>query len=128
VWQLLDADKVDRAHLAQALGNLLGVDDESGRVVCKPGFNRLNSRHKLVACFLGRKAAILLGRSEVEEVAPKDIPGETGLPKGTVYPKLKELREARLVSQTASGDYYISPHQVMKAIEDLQKGGVQWKT
>jgi len=55
----------------------------------------------------------------VEEVAPKDIPGETGLPKGTVGPKLKDLREARLVSQTASGDYYISPHQVMKAIEDL---------
>lgn len=119
---LLDADEVDRARLAGALQDLLGVDTKTGRVVPKPGYARLTTRQKIVAYLLGRKVAHLLGKSGSESAASKEIHEETGLPKGTVAPKLRELSEGRLVSQTESSEYYIGPHQIAAAIDDLRKG------
>jgi len=119
---LLDAAEVDRARLARALRDILGVDTESGCVVPKPGFSNLSTRNRVLAYLLGKKAAMLLGKAESEAVSPKDIPGETGMPSGTVYPKLKELREARLVSQTESSAYYVASHQILKALGELEKG------
>lgn len=119
---LLDASEVDRAQLATALGDILGIDTSSGRVVLKPGFNRLSARHKVLAYLLGRKVAMLLGKADSEEVAPKDISRETGIPSGTVHPKLKELREAHLVSQTDSSEYYVAPHQMLQALDALGEG------
>jgi DNA-binding transcriptional ArsR family regulator len=119
---LLDASEVDRARLATALSDILGIDTTSGRVVLKPGFNRLSARNKLLAFLLGRKVAMLLGKAGSEEVAPKDISRETGIPSGTVNPKLKELREAHLVSQTNSSEYYVAPHQMLQALDELEEG------
>jgi len=119
---LLDAAEVDRATLAQALGGILGVDTESGRVVLKPGFNDLDTRRKVLAFLLGMKAASLLGKVETEAVTNKDIIQQTGMPTGTVNPKLKELRDRRLVSQSATGLHYVAPHQVTAAIEHLHGG------
>lgn len=120
---LLDADDVDRAQLAQGLKGILGVDNNSGRVVLKPGFNDLDTRKKVLAFLLGAKAAFLLGKAETEVVAPKDITKQTGLPTGTVNPKLKELREQRLVSRTDVGGYHVAPHQVTRGLE-VVRGGV----
>lgn len=119
---LLDADEVDRARLAAALQDILGIDTKTGRVVPKPGYTRLTTRQKVIAYLLGKKVAYLLGKSDSETAAAKEIPLETGLPKGTVGPKLKELSEARLVSQTDSSEYYVGPHQVGLALDDLKKG------
>jgi hypothetical protein len=101
---LLDASKVDRARLARALNDILGIDAESGRVVLMPGFGRLSTRNKVLAYLLGRKAAMLLGRIAEEVVDSKDVPRETGVPSGTVYPDLKTLHQANLISQMASGE------------------------
>ncbi len=118
---LLDAQEIDRASLARALHDFVGIDKVTGKVVLKPGFNKLNSRQKILAYLLGKKVAKLLGRNDSEVVAPKDIPTETGIPKGTVHPKLRELLESRVVSQTKEGEYYIESHQIMKSISDLER-------
>jgi len=122
---LLDADEVDRAQLAKALKNYLGIDSKTGRVVLKPGFKTLSTRNRVLTYLLGYKVSTLLGLIDSEEVAPKDIPNETGLPKGTVYPKLKELKEDRLISQSDSSKYYVAPHQILTAIEVLNKEGIK---
>ena len=119
---LLNAAEVDRARLSSALSDILGVDTESGRVVIKPGFSRLSARNKLLAYLLGRKAAVLLGKADIEAVAPKDIQQETGMPTGTVNPKLRELLQDRLVSSTKSSEYYVAPPQLNQAIAELEKG------
>lgn len=119
---LLDAAEVDRTTLAQALGGILGVDTETGRVVLKPGFNELDTRRKVLAFLLGMKAASLLGKTENEAVTNKDVIQQTGMPSGTVNPKLKELRDRRLVSQSTTGLHYVAPHQVTAAIEHLLGG------
>ena len=120
---LLNAAEVDRARLASALGESLGIDTESGRVVLKPGFSTLNSREKVLAYLLGKKAAWLLGKLETEAMTPKAISTETGMPSGTVNPKLKELRECHLVSQTDSGSYYVAPYQLLEALDALEEVG-----
>ena len=119
---LLNAQEVDRARLAGALRGILGVDTESGRLVLKPGFTTLNTRQKILAYLLGRKAAHLLGKLENEAATFKTIQAETGMPAGTVGPKSRELYDDHKISQTAGKEYYVDHHQVLAAIEELGKG------
>jgi len=118
---LLDVSEVNRTRLASTLRDILGIDTESGQVVLKPGFSELTTRLKVLAYLLGRKAAALLGKADIEAAAPRDISQETGMPSGTVNPKLRELRDSHLVSQTESGQYYVAPHQFLQAIDELEK-------
>lgn len=117
---LLDADEVDRTQLAQALGGLVGIDNKTGRVVLKPGFNSLDTRKKVLAFLMGTKVANLLGKSVAEVVSPIDLSRGTGMPRGTVNPKLSQLHDERLISKTKTGAYYLESHQVPKAAEELR--------
>lgn len=119
---LLDADEVDRAALARALAGVLGVDKKSGRIVLQPGFATLDTRRRALAYLLGAKVATLLGLRESEVVAPKELQGATGMPQGTVNPKLSQLNEQRLASKTKAGAYFVAGHQIPMAIEELSKG------
>ena len=119
---LLDAAEVDRARLSRALSDILGIDAESGRVVLKAGFRPLDARSKLLAYLLGRKVGVLLGKADIEGAAPKDISRDTGMPSGTVHPKLRELSEDRLVSRTEASEYYVAPPQILPAIDELERG------
>ena len=117
---LLDAEEVDRSRVTAALRDFVGIDKTSSRVVPKPRFSRLSARQKLLVSLLGTKAAALLGRAEAEGIQPKEMAAITGLPKGTVHPTLKELREKRLVSQDEEGAYFVAPAQLADALEELE--------
>jgi DNA-binding transcriptional ArsR family regulator len=117
---LLDSDEVDRTRLADTLKDILGVDAKTGKIVLKPGYHSLKTRHKVLAYLLGMKVAVLLGKAISEPVLPKDIQDGTGLPKGTVNPKLVELKEAKLVTQDKAGKYYVAHHQIAIAIDDMK--------
>jgi hypothetical protein len=118
---LLDADEVDRAQLAQALKGILGVDKKTGRVVLKPGFNELDTKHRVLAFLLGAKVAHLLGVAETETVLPKDLEKQTGMPHGTVAPKLSQLLDDKLIAKTPQGGYHVAAHQVGRAADDLRR-------
>jgi len=118
---LLDAVEVDRERLARVLRNILGIDTKSGQVVLKSGFSQLSARNKVLAYLMGKKAAVLLGKTEIEEVSPIDIVQNTGIPSGTVNPKLRELKTIHLVSQTDASQYYIASHQMLQALAELDK-------
>ena len=122
---LLDAAEVDRARLADALREVLGIDGTSGKIVPKPGYNSLKTRQKVLSYLLGMKVAVLVKKVTDELVLPKDIQEATGLPQGTVNPKLKELKEAKLVTRDKAGKYYVAQHQLSAALEDMKKGGQQ---
>lgn len=118
---LLDATEVDKARLAKTLKDLLGVDSKTGLVVLKPGFSKLAARQKIIAYLLGRKASSLLGLGVAETVAAKEIPDQTGLPEGTVRPRLRELLDARYISQSEKSEYYIAQHQINMAIQQIER-------
>ncbi len=117
---LLNAQDIDRASLARVLQDFLGIDKTSGKVILKPGFNKLSSRQKVLAYLLGKKVAKLLGKIDNELTSPKDIPDETGIPKGTVNPKLRELFESHLVKQSKEGEYYIDSYQILGCVNELE--------
>ena len=117
---LLDAEEIDRASLARVLHAYLGIDNNNGKIIQKASFNKLSARQKVLAYLLGKKVAKLLGKVEIELISPKDIQAETGIPKGTVNPKLRELVDNCLVSQTKEGEYYIESHQILDCVALLE--------
>jgi hypothetical protein len=117
---LLDSVQVDRTRLAKALKDLLGIDMNTGAIVPKPGFGKLGAREKLVAFLLGVKASSLLRTGDPESVPAKNIPQQLGLPEGTVRPRLRELLEQRVISQSETGEYYIASHQIYGAIQQIE--------
>jgi len=117
---LLDAEEIDRASLARVLHDYVGVDSKTGKIIQKASFNKLSARQKLIAYLLGKKVAKILGKVDIELTSPKDIQNETGIPKGTVNPKLRELVDGRLVSQTKEGEYYIESHQILNCVALLE--------
>jgi hypothetical protein len=119
---LLDAKEVDRARLAQGLAGVLGIDKETGRIVLKPVYNDFDATRKVVGYLLGALAAFLLGKRESESVPPLEMQQQTGMPKGTVNPKLSQLAQQRMVSKTTAGAYYIAPHQIEEAIGVVRGG------
>lgn len=121
---LLDATEVDRTRLSRALREILGIDTDSGRIVLKPGFVRLNTRKKVLAYLLGKKAAFLLGKTDSEATAPKDVSVETGMPSGTVNPKLRELLEDHIISRTEQSEYYVAAAQFLQAIDELEQEAI----
>lgn len=118
---LLDAQQIDRALLADALIDILGIDKSSGQIVPKPGFNNLKAKKKVLAFLIGKKAAKLIGVTESESVPSIQLTTEVGIPDGTVRPKLRELLKERVISQDNSSDeYYIADFQIPIAISVLE--------
>jgi DNA-binding transcriptional ArsR family regulator len=116
---LLDAGEVDRGVLAAALSERIGIDSKSGRIVMLPGYSSLNARQKVLVILLAAKAASLLGVRDSEFMATQEVISISGLPQGTVRPKLKELREAGLVSQGTDRAYYVPSALLRRAVDQL---------
>jgi len=120
---LVSGAELDRQLVAGVLKPVLGIDKDSLRV--RPGerWNDLSARAKILAFLLGRKAMIALGLSIPQEaVAPLQIIAETGIPKGTVAPKLKVLYESRpqLVDRDAQSRYWV-PDWAVNNVCDIIK-------
>jgi hypothetical protein len=116
---LLDAGEVDRGVLATALSDRIGIDSKSGRIVILPGYSPLNTRQKVLVILLAAKAASLLGIRDSEFMGTQEVIGTSGLPQGTVRPKLKELREAGLAAQGTDRAYYVPSARLRRAVEQL---------
>ena len=81
----------------------------------------MNSRSKLLAFLLGKKAAMLLKKTDRETVAPREVVERTGMPAGTVNPKLRELLSEDLMSQKDSGGCYVVCHQLSDVLRVLKE-------
>lgn len=115
---VVDAVELDRQRIANALKGVLVIHN-GGQVVPRENFNQLDARQKVLAFLLGRKAAVLVEEADEEATTPTELAEESGMPEGTVKPKLRELHSDRLVSQDVDGRYYLSPVQVGTAISRL---------
>jgi len=118
---ILDATEADRATIAEVLGDRIGIDRSSGRVVLLPGYSPLSARSKVLLVLLASKAAHLLGLREGELVRTQEVVLVSGLPAGTVAPKLKELREDHLVAQGADRAYYVPNALLQRVTEQLRR-------
>ncbi len=118
---LVDAAEIDKTTLAEALQGVISIDSKTGRLVLTPEFEKLDARKKVLMYFLGQKAAYLLQKVDSEYLQPKDIVNSTGIPRGTVAPKVKDLKDSRLISHDESMGYFVSSHQFRAAIKALEE-------
>lgn len=80
----------------------------------------MNARPKVLAVLLAAKAAHLLGVRDSELMPTQEVVATSGLPRGTVAPKLKELRESLLVAQSADRAYYVPNALLQRVVQELQ--------
>ena len=120
---LVDAVKVDRQAIADALKERVAIDPNSGRLLLLRGYQGLESRRKVLCILLARKAAVLLEVSDSEVLANKEIMQLSGLAAGTAAPAVRGLKELRLVDQDENRSYFVPNPRLLDAIEFLTAGG-----
>jgi len=115
---VVDSVEIDRQRIADALRGVVAID-KSGQVLPGTGFQRLDASQKILAFLLGRKVAVLLDMTEEEAIGPTELAKSAGMAPGTVGPTIRRIHTARLITQDVDSRYYLSPHQVGTAIEQL---------
>jgi hypothetical protein len=113
----VSADEVDRERIATVLRDRLAIDRDSAEPVILPGYAALDSKAKMLALLLVRKARVLLGLPGDEAVSPSEAARLTGVPSGTVRRMLPELVGLHMASQPDGGGYLLSNAQVPLAVD-----------
>ncbi len=103
---LVDAQQIARDDLADVLAPYIGLT-KSGEVVLTEDAAALSAANRVIAVLLSLWAAHLLELRPTPGATPSDLVTLSGLPAGTVRPKLSELSRQRLVAK--DGHQYVIP-------------------
>jgi hypothetical protein len=108
---IVDEEAVARQVLADVLAPYVGIA-RSGDLVLTDAAARLTTADRLLAVLLATQAAHLLGVRSQAGATPTGLVALSGLPAGTVRPKLSELAKRRLVVK--EGPNYVVPLPVIR--------------
>lgn len=121
---LVSGAELDRQLVVGVLKPVVGIDPKARRVRPAARWKDLSARGKILAYLLARKAMKALELPiDAEAAPPLQIIGETGIPKGTVYPQLKGVYEARpqLVDRDSQSRYWIPDWAVEDACDVIRR-------
>lgn len=116
-------EEVDPEDLYNLLNPYIKINEENKSIIFLDTAHEAPLKDKIILFLLGKKVLFLVGLVESEKIPPKTIIEETGLPKGSVLPTLKQLKEPKggsLVSSDSSG-YFINNYQFSKIKGKLNK-------
>lgn len=111
-----DDNDVNAEELFTLLEPFITINKASKKIVFLDKGHLQPLKNKIVLFLLAKKALFLLGEIESDKIKPREIIQETGLPRGSVLPTLKILKEAKggsFISSEGEG-YYISSYQISK--------------
>jgi hypothetical protein len=103
---LVDEETIAREELAELLAPYVGIT-KAGGLVLTDNVTSLKAADRLIAVLLGAWAANLLGLRPRAGATPGELVALSGLPAGTVRPKLSELTKRCLVAK--QGSEYVVP-------------------
>jgi hypothetical protein len=120
---LIDREQVNEELLREVLLPYIGIDADRKEIVPKQQWNSLNADRKVLIYLLARKAMVVLPtvQLEIEGALPKDIEDSTGIPGGTLRPKLRNLKRLGLLTQDREGRYYVPSHALSQMNELLKE-------
>ncbi len=108
-----------RELLAELLKPHVRIDPDTGKVFFVPYPPRLNTKQH-VLIYLLAKLAISQKNDRFDPIATaKEVEDATGLPGGTVRPKLTELFRERVISKSEAG-YFVEAANLHKARSILE--------
>ena len=111
-----DDNDINASELYELLSPFIKINKTNKSIIFLDPALKHSLKNKIVLFLLAKKVLFLLGEIETDRVRSTDIIKETGIPKGSVNPTLKILREAKgnsLVTTDNEG-YYITSYQVSK--------------
>lgn len=114
---LVDEDDVARDELAAGLTPFIQITKQGG-LLPRPAFEKLSTADKVLTLVLSIKAMKMLGLRESERVGPAELIELSGMPAGTVRPKLSALAKGRLIVND-DHEYWITTLGARKALEVL---------
>jgi DNA-binding transcriptional ArsR family regulator len=107
----------------ERVSKLLGVT-AAGEVefrIAAEGLARLRAPDKILLYALGKLYAHIAGYAQEETVTAPELSAQLGLPKGTVDPTLKSLREAHLLTAAEKGAYTLPLNRVLEVLADIEE-------
>lgn len=107
-----DAD-VDVNDLFNILAPHVKITKKDHRIIFIDHAETLPLKGKVLLFLLAKKVLFFMQELESDHVSPKTIIEETSIPRGSVLPNLKGLRDDGLVT-SENGEYYITPYQITK--------------
>lgn len=111
-----DDSEVSADDLFSLLSPFVRINKKSREVIFLEGAHGQSVKNRVILFLLAKKVLFLLGEINSDLVQPKTIINESGMPRGSVLPTLKSLRDSKggsLVS-AKKGSYYISNYQISK--------------
>ena len=111
-----DDNDVNADELFELLSPFIKINKTTKNIIFLDPAHEMPLKNKMILFLLAKKVLFLLGQSESDRVKPRDLIEETGIPKGSVLPTLKNLKEKKgggLISSDAEG-YYITSYQITK--------------
>lgn len=112
-----------KQRLADLLEPYIWVDPEHISVVFKPTAPAHTTLQRVLLFMLSRKVMALISPEVSAHVAPREVETGTGLPGGTVRPKLADLIKRKLVVRS-DGAYEVAPYFSLNEIEQILKSGL----
>lgn len=111
-----DDNDINASELYELLSPFIKINKTNKNIIFLDPALKHSLKNKIVLFLLAKKVLFLLGEIETDRVRSTDIVKETGIPKGSVNPTLKILKEAKgnsLVTTDNDG-YHITSYQVSK--------------
>jgi hypothetical protein len=122
----VETAELDRELIGTVLKPYLVIDRSTLAIRPQARWRTASNRARIIAYLLARKAMRAHGAitPDAERVPPGQIINATGLPRGSVYPTLKELYEARpqAIDKDSRANYWVPDWGVQAACEILQEG------
>lgn len=120
---LVDQKEVMEDVILDALKGIVSLDSQSGEVYLQEKFSELRPDAKICVFLMARKAAHLLGLADGEVTSATLIRERTGMPVGTVNPKLRSLLDRGVIAQNEHKEYFMPAHTLAIARQTI-KGGI----
>jgi len=115
---IVDEDSIAREELAAGLKPYVQLSKKGGLWLQTP-FDELDSATKVLCLLLAIKAQAMLDLRESDQASPAELIEISGMPGGTVRPKLSKLVEKRFLAK-ADREYRVPPAAVRKALAELE--------
>ncbi len=113
-----ELDNEEKRHLADLLEPYVWVNPAKNTVSFRHDAPNMSPTQRVVAFLLARRVLELINPETIGDVSPRDVEAGTGLPGGTVRPKLLELTEEKILVHI-DRTYKISPNFSLSQVKGI---------
>lgn len=118
---IVDENEINRELLASILDGIVTIGKQTGQIIRQSAFDDLVSKQQVAVLLLAHRVRYERDLVDSEWASPAEIAELSGMARGTVRPKIRELTDDGIAEDNDS-KYRIPPHR-FQAVERLLEGG-----